>query len=181
MHHELCFLHDWTVCHKGMHVPHIENKVCSASELVASMQELQEALAGFLSITSQGMSAWMMQSMSNFTSDEIKKEYANEMMKQHNLKIHHDNVKMMKELTETKSLSSSSSTPPVNDILCKSTNIKILSAPSLPTPDNENEKEKEDNEEDNEGEKDLLVEWTDIKNIGIIATTCKTKHSMPKP
>ena len=60
-----------------------------------------------------------------------------------------DNGKMMKELTETKLLLSSSSTPPVNDILCKSTNIKILSAPSLPTPDNENEKEKE---EDNEGE-----------------------------
>ena len=116
---------------------------------------LQEALAGFLSITGQGMSAWMMQSMSNSTSDEIKKEYANEMMKQQILKICHDNVKMMKELTETKLLSSSSSTPPVNDILCKSTNVKILSAPSLPTPGNENEKEKEEKEEDNEGEEDI--------------------------
>ena len=63
---------------------------------------LQEALAGFLSITGQGLSAWMMQSMSNSTSDKIKKEYANELMKQQILKIHHDNVKMMKELTETK-------------------------------------------------------------------------------
>ena len=103
---------------------------------------LQEALAGFLSITGQGMSAWVMQSMSNSTSDKIKKEYANEMMKQQILKIHHDNAKLMKELTETKLLSSSSSPPPVNDILCKSTNVKILSAPSLPTPDNENEKRK---------------------------------------
>ena len=116
---------------------------------------LQEALAGFFSITGQGMSAWMMQSMSNSTSDEIKKEYANEMMKQQILKICHDNVKMMKELTETELLSSSSSTPPVNDILCKSTNVKILSAPSLPTPGNENEKEKEEKEEDNEGEEDI--------------------------
>ena len=115
---------------------------------------LQEAPAGFLSIDGQGMSAWMMQSMSNSTSDEIKKEYANDMMKQQILKIHHDNVKMMKELPETKSLLSSSSTHPVNDILCKSTNIKILSAPSLPTPDNENEKEKE---EDNEGEEDICT------------------------
>ena len=92
---------------------------------------LQEALAAFLSITGQGMSAWMMQSMSNSTSNKIKKEYANEMMKQQILNIHHDNVKMMKELTEMKLLLSSSSTPPVNDILCKSTNIKVLSAPSL--------------------------------------------------
>ena len=103
---------------------------------------LQEELAGFLSITGQGMSACMVQSMSNSTSDEIKKEYANEMMKQQILKICHDNVKMMKELTEMNLLSSSSSTPPVNDILCKSTNIEILSAPSLPTPDNKHEKEK---------------------------------------
>ena len=72
------------------------------------------------------------------------------MMKQQILKIDHDNAKMMKDLTEMKSLLSSSSTPPVNDILCKSTNVKILSAPSLPTPDNENEKEKEEKEEDNE-------------------------------
>ena len=43
---------------------------------------LQEALAGFLSITGQGMSAWMMQSMYSSTSDKVKKEYANEMMKQ---------------------------------------------------------------------------------------------------
>ena len=62
---------------------------------------LQEALVGFLSITGQGMSAWMMQSMSNSTSDKIKKEYANEMMKQQTLKICHNNVKMVKELTET--------------------------------------------------------------------------------
>ena len=68
---------------------------------------LQEALVEFLSITGQGMSAWMMQSMSNSSSDEIKKEYANEMMKQQILKICHDNAKMMKELTEMKSLSSS--------------------------------------------------------------------------
>ena len=118
---------------------------------------LQEALVGFLSITGQGMSAWMMQSMSNSTSDEIKQEYSNEMMKQQILKIHHDNAKMMKELTEMKLLLSSSSTPPVNDILCKSTNIKILLAPSLPTPDNENEKEKEEKEEDNEGEEDIYT------------------------
>ena len=90
---------------------------------------LQEALAGFLSIAGQGISAWMMQSMSNSTSDEIKKEYANEMMKQQILKIHCNIAKMMKELTEMKLLSSLSSTPPVNDILCKSTNVKILSAP----------------------------------------------------
>ena len=113
---------------------------------------LQEALVGFLSITGQGMSAWMMQSMSNSTSDEIKKEYANETMKQQILKIHHNNAKMMKELTEMKLLLSSSSTPQVNDILCKSTNIKILSAPFLPTPDNENEKDKE---EENDGEEDI--------------------------
>ena len=118
---------------------------------------LQEALAGFLSITGQGMSAWIMQSMSNSTTDEIKKEYANEMMKQQILKICHDNAKMMKELTEMKLLSSSSCTPPVNDILCKSTNIEILSAPSLPTPDNGNEKGKEDEEEDNEGEEDIYT------------------------
>ena len=36
---------------------------------------LQEALAGFLSIAGEGMSAWMMQSMSSSTSDKIKKEY----------------------------------------------------------------------------------------------------------
>ena len=58
------------------------------------------------------------------------------MMKQQILKIHHDNVKMMKEFTEMKLLLSLSSTPPVNDILCKSTNVEILSVPSLPTPDN---------------------------------------------
>ena len=54
-------------------------------------------------------------------------------------------------------MSSSSSTTPVNDILSKSTNIEILSAPSLPTPDNENEKEKEkeEKEQDNEGEEDI--------------------------
>ena len=79
----------------------------------------------------------MMQSMSNFTSDGIKKEYGNEMMKQQILKICHDNAKMMKELTEMKLLSSSSSPPPVNDILWKSTNVIILSVSSLPTPDNE--------------------------------------------
>ena len=118
---------------------------------------LQEALAGFLSIAGQGMLAWMMQSMSNFTSDEMKKEYANELMKQQILMICHDNAKMMKELTEMKLLVSSSSTPPVNDILCKSTNVKILSAPSLPTPDNENEKEKDNKEEDNEGEEDIYT------------------------
>ena len=118
---------------------------------------LQEALAGFLSIAGQGISAWMMQSMSNSTSDKMKKEYANEIMKQQILKIHHDNAKMMKELTETKLLLSSSFTPPANDILCKSTNIKILSAPSLPTPDNENEKEKEEKEEVNEGEEDIYT------------------------
>ena len=75
---------------------------------------LQEALAGFLSIAGQEMSAWMMQSMSNSTNDEIKKEYANEMIKQQILKIHHSNAKMMKELTETKLLSSLTSTPPIN-------------------------------------------------------------------
>ena len=76
------------------------------------------------------------------------------MMKQQILKIHHDNAKMMKELTETKLLSSSSSTPPVNDILCKSTNIEILLAPSLPILDNENEQEKE---EHNEGVEDIYT------------------------
>ena len=64
---------------------------------------------------------------------------------------------MMKELTEMKLLSSLSSTNRVNDILCKSTNVKILLAPSLPTPDNENEKEKEEKEEDNEGEEDIYT------------------------
>ena len=115
---------------------------------------LQEALAGFLSISGQGMSAWMMQSMSNSASEEIKKEYAIEMMKQQILKIHHNNAKLMRELTEMKLLSSSSSTPPVNDILCKSTNVKNISAPSLPTPDNENEKDKE---EENDGEEDIYT------------------------
>ena len=71
------------------------------------------------------------------------------MMKQQILKICHNNAKMMKELTEMKSLSSLSSTPPVNDIFCKSTNVKILSAPSLPTAGNENERRKEEKEEDN--------------------------------
>ena len=79
------------------------------------------------------------------------------MMKEQILKICHDNAKMMKELTEMKLLLSLSSTPPVNDILCKSTNVKILSAPSLPTPDNENEKEKEEKEQDNEGEEDICI------------------------
>ena len=116
---------------------------------------LQEPLAGFLSIAGQGMSvAWMMQSMSNSTSDKIKKEYENEIVKQQILKIHHDNAKLMKELTEIKLLLSSSPTPPVNDILCKSTNVKILSAPSLPTPHNENEKDKE---EENDGEEDIYT------------------------
>ena len=119
-----------------------------------NLPSLHEALVGFLSITGQGISAWMMQSMSNSTSNDIKKEYANEMMKQQILKIHHNNAKMMKELTEMKSLSSLSSAPPVNDILCKSTNVEILSAPSLPTPDNENE---EDKEEENEGEEDIYT------------------------
>ena len=96
----------------------------------------------------------MMQSMLNSTSDKIKKEYTNEMMKQQILKICHDNAKMMKELTELKSLLSSSPTPPVNDIFCKSTNVKILSAPSLPTPYNENEKDKE---EANDGEEDIYT------------------------
>ena len=107
---------------------------------------LQEALAGFLSIIGQGMSAWMMQSMSNSAIDEIKKEYANEMMKQQILNIHHNNAKMMKELTALQLLSSSLASPPVDDILCKSTNVKILSAPSLLTPDNENEEDKEEND-----------------------------------
>ena len=65
------------------------------------------------------------------------------MMKQEILKIHHDNVRMMKELPETKLLLPLSSTPPVDDILCKSTHVAILSAPSLPSPDTENEKSKE--------------------------------------
>ena len=91
---------------------------------------LQEALAGLLSVTGQGMSAWMMQEMSNSTSEKIRKEYAKEMMRQQILKICH-NAKMTKELTEMKLLLSSS-TPPVDDILCKSTNVEILSAPSLP-------------------------------------------------
>ena len=47
------------------------------------------------------------------TSDQMKKDYANEIMKQQILKICHDNAKMMKELPEMKSLLSSSSTPPV--------------------------------------------------------------------
>ena len=115
---------------------------------------IARSTCGFLSITGQGMSAWMMQSMLNSTSDKIKKEYTNEMMKQQILKICHDNAKMMKELTEMKSLLSSSPTPPVNDIFCKSTNVKILSAPSLPTPYNENEKDKE---EANDGEEDIYT------------------------
>ena len=114
---------------------------------------LQEALAGFLSITGQGMSAWMMQSLSSSTSDEINKEYANEMMKQQILKICHGNAKIMKELTASQSLSSSSSTPPVDDILSKATNVEILSAPSLPTPENDIEKDKEDND----GEEDIYT------------------------
>ena len=61
---------------------------------------------------------------------------------------------MMKEFTEMKLLLSLSSTPPVNDILCKSTNVKILSSPSLPTHDNENEKDKE---EENDGEEDIYT------------------------
>ena len=61
---------------------------------------------------------------------------------------------MMKELTEMKLLLPLSSTPPVNDILCKSINVKILSSPFLPTPDNENEKDKE---EDNDGEEDIYT------------------------
>ena len=84
---------------------------------------MQEALVRFLSTAGQGMSTWMMHSMSNSTSDKIRKEYANEMMKQQILKICHDNVKMMKELTEMNLLLSLSSSPPVNDIHCKSTNI----------------------------------------------------------
>ena len=114
------------------------------SQTKTMMKNSPALLAGFLSITGQRMSAWMMQSMSNSTSDKVKKEYANEMMKQQILKICHDHAKMMKELTEMKSLSSSSSTLPVNDILCKSTNVEILSTPSLPTPDNENKKDKEE-------------------------------------
>ena len=76
------------------------------------------------------------------------------MMKQQILKICHDNAKMMKKLTEMKLLSSSSSPPPVNDILWKSTNVIILSVPSLPTPDNEKEKYKE---EENDGEEDIYT------------------------
>ena len=94
---------------------------------------LQEVFVGFLSIAGQGMSAWMMQSMSNSTSDKIKKEYANEMMKQQILKIHHNNAKMMKELTEMKLLSSSSSTPPVNDI---SLQVHQCQNPICPLPAN---------------------------------------------
>ena len=116
--------------------------------MVKNSPALQESLAGFLSIAGQRMPAWMMQSMSNFTSDGIKKEYGNTMMKQQILKICHDNAKMMKELTEMKLLSSSSSPPPVNDILCKSTNVIILCA----TPDNEKEKYKE---EENDGEENI--------------------------
>ena len=59
--------------------------------MTKNLPVLQEGLVGFLSITGQGMSAWMMQSMSNSTSDKIKKEYANEMMKQQILKICQDN------------------------------------------------------------------------------------------
>ena len=76
------------------------------------------------------------------------------MMKQQILKICHDNAKLVKELTEMKMLSSSSSPPPLDDIRCKSTNVKILSAPSLPPPDNEKEKYKE---EENDGEEDIYT------------------------
>ena len=68
------------------------------------------------------------------------------MKKQQIFKICHDNAKRMKELTEMKLLSSSSSTPPVKDILCKSTNVEILSAPS-----------QKGKEEENNGEEDIYT------------------------
>ena len=79
------------------------NKVTSQTKMtMKNSPALQKALVGFLSIAGQGMSAWMMHSISNSTTDEIKKVYANEIMKKQILKICHDNAKMMKELTETK-------------------------------------------------------------------------------
>ena len=76
------------------------------------------------------------------------------MMKQQILKIHHDNARMVKKLPETKLLLPLSSTPPVDDILCKSTHVAIISAPSLPSPDTENAKNKED---ENDGEEDIYT------------------------
>ena len=91
------------------------------------------------------------------------------MMKQQILKICHDNAKMMKELTEMKLLSSSSSTPPVNDILCKSTNIEILSAPPYQHLIMKMRRQRR-KEEDNEGEEDIYTQPTPCL---IVASFCK--------
>ena len=53
----------------------IDEETSQTKMTMKNSPALQEALVGFLPITGQGMSAWMMQSMSNSTtSDKIKKE-----------------------------------------------------------------------------------------------------------
>ena len=54
----------------------IDEETTKMKTMTKNSPALQEALAGFLSIAGQGMSAWMMQSMSNSTSHKIKNEYA---------------------------------------------------------------------------------------------------------
>ena len=51
----------------------------------------------YLHMDSQGLSMWMMQSVSIPPSDEVKKELAKEMLRQQILKIHAENLKIQSE------------------------------------------------------------------------------------
>ena len=66
-------------------------------------------------LAGQGMSTWMIQSMSTLASAEMQQQYANEIMKQQILKIHQENKKIEStiELTNT----TMASEPPVEEVL----------------------------------------------------------------
>ena len=70
--------------------------------------------ASFMTITGQGMSAWMMQSMSNSVSTEMQQQYAGKIMKQQMLKIHQQNATMESAIVHMKRKTTSE--PPVEEV-----------------------------------------------------------------
>ena len=63
---------------------------------------LYDALAGFLLIARQGMSTWLMQSMSNSASAILQQDYADEIVKQDFLKICQENAKLESVIVVTR-------------------------------------------------------------------------------
>ena len=75
---------------------------------------LHDMRASFMSITGQGLSAWMMQSMSNSASAEKQQQYADKIMKQQMLKIHQQNAIMESAIVHMKRKTTSE--PPVEEV-----------------------------------------------------------------